>query len=98
MSKQVAFPVMSMMITGILFVLGILIATLGILTTALAVDTRITAFLVFIGLFLFGWALLSFGLHPEVEENRKTIAFFFAVLLVTVLFGYGVQIGMHIGL
>jgi len=97
MSKQVGFPIMSMMITGILFVLGILIASLGILTTALAIDTRITAFLVFIGLFLFGWALLSLGLHPDVEENRKTVAFFFAVLLVTVLFKYGISIITTIG-
>jgi len=97
MSKQVEFPVMSMMITGILFVLGILLGALAILTTGLAVDSRVTIFLVFIGLFLLGWALLSFSLHPDIEENRRTIAFFFVVLLVTVLFGYGVQISTVIG-
>jgi len=88
---------MSMMITGILFVLGILLATLGILTTALAVDTRITAFMFFIGLFLFGWALLSLGLHPEVDDSRRTVAFLFAALLVTVLFGYGIRIVTTVG-
>jgi len=97
MSKQAAFPVMSMMITGILFVLGILLAALGILTTALAVDPRVNAFLFFIGLFLFGWALLSLGLHPEVDDSRRAVAFFFAVLLVTVLFGYGVKIVTTVG-
>jgi len=97
MSKQVAFPVMSMMITAILFILGILLAALSILTVALSVDARISAFLVFIGVFLLGWALLSFSVHPEVEENRRTIAFFFAVLLVTVLLGIGVTIATTVG-
>jgi hypothetical protein len=88
---------MSMMITGILFVLGILLASLGILTTALSVDPRVNAFLFFIGLFLFGWALLSLGLHPEVSESSRTVAFFFAALLVTVLFGYGIKIVTTVG-
>jgi len=97
MSKQVSFPVFSMMLTAILFILGILLASLSILTVALSVDARITAFLVFIGVFLLGWALLSFSVHPEVEENRRTIAFFFAVLLVTVLLQIGVTIATVVG-
>jgi len=96
MSKEVAFPVMSFMISGVLFVLGILLATLGILCQALVLGGSLPALVVyilyFIGLFLFGWGLLSFGLHPDIDENRRTIAFFFAVLLVTVLFGYGLKI------
>jgi len=91
MSKEVAFPVMSTTITGYLFVLGILLASLAILCTALALGTVVVYLLYFIGLFLLGWALLSFGLHPDIDESRRAIAFFFAVLLVTVLFGYGVQ-------
>jgi len=96
MSKEVAFPVMSFMISGVLFVLGILLAALGILALALGLGTLVEYLLYFIGLFLFGWGLLSFGLHPDIDENRRTIAFFFAVLLVTVLFGYGIRIAITI--
>nr|MDO8135618.1 hypothetical protein [Candidatus Njordarchaeum guaymaensis] len=100
MSKEVAFPVMSSMISGVLFVLGILLATLGIVVGALAAAdpglALVPYILYFIGLFLFGWGLLSFGLHPDIDENRRTIAFFFAVLLVTVLFGYGLKIAITV--
>lgn len=54
MSKEVSFPVMSFMLSGVLVVLGILLATLGILSVALALGTVVTAILYFIGLFLFG--------------------------------------------
>jgi len=97
MSKEVGFPVMSFMISGVLFILGILLASLGILTGALGLGALIQYLLYFIGLFLFGWGLLSFGLHPDIDENRRTIAFFFAVLLVTVLFGYGISIALTVG-
>jgi hypothetical protein len=96
MSKEVGFPVMSFMISGVLFILGILLATLGILVSAL-LPGILVPLLYFIGLFLFGWGLLSFGLHPDIDENRRTIAFFFAVLLVTVLFGYGIGIALTVG-
>jgi hypothetical protein len=97
MSKGVDFPVMSFMISGVLFVLGILLAALSLLTIGLALDPLITYILLFIGLFLLGWGLLSFGLHPDIDQQRRTIAFFFAVLLVTVLFGYGISIGITVG-
>jgi len=99
MSKEVEFPVMSMMITGILFVLGILIAAAGIVLTvpSLAISATVIAFFEFIGLFLLGWALLSLSLHPDIDESRKAIAFFFVLLLVVVLFHYGLNIAIHIG-
>jgi hypothetical protein len=96
MSKEVGFPVMSFMISGVLFILGILLAALGILVAVL-LPGIVVYLLFFIGLFLFGWGLLSFGLHPDIDENRRTIAFFFAVLLVTVLFGYGIKIVLTVG-
>jgi len=91
MSKKVGFPVMSTMITGILFVLGLLLTTLGIVLKALLGSSIIIPVVWFIGLLLFGWALLSFGLNPELEDYQRNVAFFFAVLLVTILFGVGVQ-------
>ncbi|WXG47361.1 MAG: hypothetical protein WED05_11990 [Candidatus Atabeyarchaeum deiterrae] len=92
MSKKVGFPVMSTMITGLLFILGLLLTTLGIVLAALGLSTLILGVLWFIGLLLFGWALLSFGLNPELEDYQRNIAFFFAVLLVTLLFGVGISI------
>jgi len=99
MSKEVEFPVVSMMLTGILFVLGILLATLSILLTvpSLNISATIIAFVQFIGLFLLGWSLLSLSLHPDIDESRKAISFFFVLLLVVVLFHYGLNIAIHIG-
>lgn len=92
MSKKVGFPVMSTMITGIFFLIGILLATLGIVLMAIPdVASSIAIPVVwFFGFLLFGWALLSYSLNPELEDYQRNIAFFFLVLLVTVLFGYGV--------
>jgi len=101
MSKEVKFPVMSMMISGVLVLLGIALAAFGIFVTAYVATTTglelLPYVLYFIGLFLFGWGLLSIGLHPDIDESRRTIAFFFAVLLVTVLFGYGISIAIQVG-
>ncbi len=83
---------MSTMITGIFFLIGILLATLGIVLMAIPdVASSIAIPVVwFFGFLLFGWALLSYSLNPELEDYQRNIAFFFLVLLVTVLFGYGV--------
>jgi uncharacterized membrane protein len=92
MSKKVGFPVMSTMITGLLFVIGLLLATFGILLIPLVGSSSIFIPVVwFIGLFLFGWALISYALNPELEDYQRNVAFFFVVLVVTLLFGYGVQ-------
>jgi len=96
MSKKVGFPVMSTMITGILFLLGLLLTTLGIVLKALvwvpeSTGALVVAIVWFFGLLLFGWALLSFALNPELEDYQRNVAFFFAVLVVTILFGVGIQ-------
>jgi hypothetical protein len=98
MSKKVGFPVMSTTITGFLFLIGILLATLGIFLTApsLAISTTVTYVLYFIGFFFVGWALLSYSLNPELEDYQRNVAFFFVVLLVVVLFGYGVAFSVSV--
>jgi len=98
MSKKVGFPVMSTTITGLLFLIGILLATLGIflLAPALAISSTIVYILWFIGFFFFGWALLSYALNPELEDYQRNVAFFFVVLLVVVLFGYGVSFAVSV--
>jgi len=98
MSKKVGFPVMSTTITGFLFLIGILLATLGIFLTApsLAISQSIIYVLYFIGFFFVGWALLSYSLNPELEDYQRNVAFFFVVLLVVVLFGYGVAFSVKV--
>jgi len=91
MSKKVGFPVMSTMLTGLIFLIGLILATFGILLIPLVGPTSVLIPVVwFIGFLLFGWALLSYSLNPELEDYQRNVAFFFLVLLVTVLFGYGV--------
>ena len=84
---------MSSMLTGLLFLIGLVLATLGIfLIPVLGPSSILIPVVWFIGLLLFGWALLSYSLNPELEDYQRNVAFFFLVLLVTVLFGYGVAI------
>jgi steroid 5-alpha reductase family enzyme len=97
MSKKVGFPVMSSMLTGLLFLIGIVLATLGIfLIPVLGSSSILIPVVWFIGFLLFGWALLSYSLNPELEDYQRNVAFFFLVLLVTVLFGYGVAINVTV--
>jgi hypothetical protein len=97
MSKKVGFPVMSSTITGLLFLIGLILAAFGILLIPLVGATSVLVPVVwFIGLLLFGWALLSYSLNPELEDYQRNVAFFFVVLVVTVLFGYGVSIAVSV--
>jgi hypothetical protein len=97
MSKKVGFPVMSTMLTGLIFLIGLILAAFGILLVPLVGISSIFVPVVwFIGLFLFGWALLSYSLNPELEDYQRNVAFFFLVLVVTVLFGYGVAISVSV--
>jgi hypothetical protein len=98
MSKNVGFPVMSTSITGILFVIGILLTTLGILLKAvLPVDSVIIPLVWFIGLFVFLWSLLSYSLNPGLEDYQRNVAFLFVVLVTVILFGYGISFAVTVG-
>jgi len=103
MSKNVGFPVMSTSLTGIFFVLGILLTTLAILVNGLglAVNTAllIDGILWFIGLFFFLWSLLSYSLNPDLEDYQRNVAFLFLVLVTVILFSFGLVfpgIGFHV--
>jgi len=81
---------MSTGLTGLVFLLGLIISTLGIVLFAVSgLPTYVIPVFWFIGLLLFGWALLSFALNPDLEDYQRNVAFFFLVLLVAFLFGYG---------
>jgi len=101
MSKNVGFPVMSTMLTGIFFVLGILLSTLAILIggLGLAADTALLLrdLLLFIGLFFFLWSLLSYALNPDLEDFQRNVAFLFVVLVTVILFGAGIIFIVTVG-
>jgi len=91
MSKNVGFPVMSTSLTGILFVLGVLLTTLGILLKAVLGSSVIIPVVWFIGLLIFLWSLLSFALNPDLEDYQRNVAFLFVVLVTVILYGYGIS-------
>jgi len=99
MSKNVGFPVMSTSLTGIFFILGILLTTLGILVGGLLTGTTlllVRGILEFIGLFFFLWSLLSYSLNPDLEDFQRNVAFLFVVLVTVILFGAGIAFSVTI--
>jgi len=97
MSKKVAFPVMSAMITGILYILALLLGSLTIFISGLYTGGSITlstmqtinGVLFFIAAFLAGWALLSFAFHPGLDANQRLVAAIFTGLLLLLFFNAG---------
>nr|MDO8135621.1 hypothetical protein [Candidatus Njordarchaeum guaymaensis] len=90
MSKKTEFPVMSPMITGVLYVLGVLLIMLRAFAPVFIADPAavliFNGLLGFLAVFLILWALLSLSMHPVVDANIKTLFFAAALLiLVTVL-------------
>jgi len=94
MSKKVSFPVMSLTLTGVLFILGLLVLTLkpflfGYLYVSGAVST---AFLIkglfgFLGAFIMFWALTSICLHPDIDDsNVKAVFITFTALFIIAVF------------
>lgn len=84
MSKKVAFPVMSQMITGVLYVVGIALLALRIFVVQLSLDAAtllvLNGLVGFLATFLIVWALTSFVLHPTIESRTKTL--FIALTLI----------------
>jgi len=85
MSKKAGFPVMSPMITGVLFIVGVLLITLrtfaAVIITDAATVLELNGLLGFLAVFIMLWALVSLSLHPAIEANMK-ILFFAAALFI----------------
>jgi len=95
MSKKVQFPVLSATITGVLFVVALLLGTLtifisGISSLGTTTISEINGLLFFIGALLAAIALMSYMLHPDLEDNQRYAVAIFLVLLLLVLFNAGV--------
>jgi len=94
MSKKVSLPVMSLTITGVLYILGLLLVTLKtyavpvfLATQPAATQLLVNNFLGFISAFLVLWALTSMVMHPDVEEeNLKSVFIFFAIVIAISVF------------
>jgi len=102
MSKKTGFPVMSPMITGVLFVIGVFLITLRPFVASLITADPATLLISnglfgFLAVFIMLWALVSLTLHPAVDANIKTLFFAAALLvLITVMantFGISVSVG-----
>jgi len=92
MSKKVSLPVMSLTITGVLYIVGLLLVTLKAyaVPTLLASSTSLALvndFLGFLAAFLILWALTSLVMHPDIEEdNLKWVFIFFGIIIAIAVF------------
>ena len=94
MSKKVSLPVMSLAITGVLYILGVLLITMRrffvpiVLNTApAATQNLVSSFLVFLAAFLIIWAITSLVLHPDIDdENIKMLFIAFGIIIIITVF------------
>jgi len=74
-------------LTQLLFVIGLFLATLNIFLVSIEIAVEITTLLQFIGLFVTGWALLSFAVTKQLLKDQKLIAIVFALIILTGVLG-----------
>jgi len=93
MSKKVSLPVMSLTITGVLYIVGLLLVTLkayavpALITTPHATLVLVNEFLGFLSAFLILWALTSIVMHPDIDDsNLKWVFIFFGMLIAISVF------------
>jgi len=81
------FPYVSVKLTNILFVIGLLLATLNLLFIAASLPLILTTLLTFVGVFITGWALLSYAVGKQLLSSQRFTAMLFAVIILTGVFG-----------
>lgn len=81
------FPYMSYKMTNLLLLIGLLLATLNLLFVAAGLPLVLTSLVTFIGVFLTGWALISYAVSKQVIAGQRFIAILFAVIILTGVFG-----------
>jgi len=91
-----SFPYTSYKLTQLLFLIGIFLATLNVFLAAISVDVIVTTLLQFIGLFLTGWALLSFAVTKQLNKDQKLIAIVFALIILTGVLGLRVLFSLNV--
>jgi len=90
------------MITGILYIVALILGSLTIFITALypayldlSTLQLVNGLLFFIGALCAAIALLSYTLHPDLDEGQRLIFAIFLVLLILVLFNAGVSFSVN---
>jgi len=81
------FPYMDLKITQILYLIGLFLGSLNYFLIAANVTAVLVDLLQFIGLFLTGWALLSFAVMKQLNKDQKLIAIAFALIVLVGVFG-----------
>jgi cytochrome c oxidase assembly factor CtaG len=101
MSQKLGFPYMGLKANSLIFFVGIILSVLtylfgGLYALGYNVPLILIEFLVFLGIFLTGWALLGFAVMKEMLEKQKLIAFLFAVILLAAVFSVTVGFGWSV--
>lgn len=90
---------MNLKITSLLLWIGIIMATLNILVGVAVTGSAgimLYRLIQFVGVFITGWALLSFGFAKQLLPVQRTVALFFAAVLLVGLFGVAVTFNFNI--
>jgi len=91
---------MNTQISSLMFFIGLIIGSLNIFLTHVITDLNtvflLDGLLTFIGLFLVGWALLSFAVNKQMLLNQKMVAIFFATLILVALLGAYVKVELGV--
>lgn len=104
MSKKVSIPVMSLTITGLLYILGLFVIALKpvlyvLLSTTPATQATVNGLFGFLGAFLMIWALTSFMLHPDIDDAAfKWILGAFTLFIIAAVFTSTFQLSIFLGL
>jgi len=87
MSQKMGFPYFGVSLSSLLLFLGLILSVLVYIVTQLAASqVAILGILDFLGVFLTGWALISFAVSKDMLEGQRFIAVFFALLMLVGLF------------
>jgi len=84
---------MNLKITSLMLWIGIIMASFGVfLIKTLTGPAAITIIytLQFIGVIIVGWALLSYGFAKQLLPVQRSVALFFAAIIIAGLFGVAV--------
>lgn len=102
MSKKVSLPVMSLAITGILYILGVFLITMRQFVVPVFLSgptlTLAEGFLGFLAAFLVIWAITSLVLHPDIDDdNIKMLFIAFGILIIISVFTSALALTITVG-
>jgi len=92
------FPYLNLKITSLLLWIGLIMGTLNVVlkTISGSAGVVIVALVNFIGVFITGWSLLSYGFAKQALPAQRSVALFFAAVLLVGIFGVLVTFNFNI--